>query len=94
MMAENSDQLRARVGELENELSSKGSDRSSNSDGSGGAEEASRLHESSEERAEVMHGLLKELRAELMHKEEVRENHIIFRANSIFDIFWLYCICV
>lgn len=73
MVAENADRLRARIGELENEMSNRGSVKgvSSTVSGDGKNDAGSRLDESSEERAEVMNGLLKELRAELIHKEEV-----------------------
>ena len=79
MIAENTDRLRARISELENDLHNKNNNnnnaKSSGTSGGGGVSDGGEsppcVDESSEERAEVMHGLLKELRAELIHKEEV-----------------------
>jgi hypothetical protein len=81
MLDENTDRLRARISELENDLSNKITSKSADMSGTGSSskgggsssssDQLNRLDESSEERAEVMHGLLKELRTELIHKEEV-----------------------
>lgn len=92
MIAENADRLRSRVSELESELlnktTSKGSDKSGGGgDGSGGENMSSGADESSDERAAVMHGLLKELRAELMHKEEVQYMYVdVVRGHSYISL--------
>mmetsp|Transcript_35227 Transcript_35227/g.65701 ORF Transcript_35227/g.65701 Transcript_35227/m.65701 type:complete len:766 (-) Transcript_35227:1175-3472(-) len=72
MVAENAERLRARIGELESELLSRGNPKSTDAsrNGNGSVNDVSRADDSSEERAEVMQGLLKELRSELIHKEE------------------------
>mgnify|MGYP005993194879 CR=1 FL=1 len=72
MIAENADRLRARIGELESELLNRGSSKNNSESSKNKTVGGSQQDESSDERAEVMQGLLKELRTELIHKEEVK----------------------
>ena len=71
MITENAERLRARISELENDLMNKsnGGDIANNLKRNN--EVSDDADETSEERAEVMQSLLKELRSELISKEEV-----------------------
>lgn len=72
MIAENAERLRSQIGELENELLNKSSAKTDMASGGSSAHAStSGQDDSSDDRAAVMQGLLKELRAELIHKEEV-----------------------